>query len=84
MISLDVALFERPDMRFAVVRVPDPVLQDQGMIDNIMAGAVLQFRRPVVLMGADGQETYGRKEIRGFLSYVNAARLPWMRTPLDI
>jgi hypothetical protein len=84
MISLDVALYERPDLNFAVVRVPDPVLENQGMIDSIVAGAVLQFRRPVVLMGAERQETYGRAEIRGFLRYVNPARLPWARTALDI
>lgn len=84
MISLDVALFEQTNLTFAVVKVPDPVLLDQGMIDNIMAGAVLQFRRPVVLMGADGNETYGRKELIGFLGYVNPKRLPWRRIPLDI
>jgi hypothetical protein len=84
MIALDVAVFEKTNMNFAVVKVPDPVLQDQGMIDNIVAGAVLQFRRPVVLMGADGSETYGREEFRGFLSYVNPARMNWMRTALDI
>jgi hypothetical protein len=84
MISLDVALFDRSDLNFALVKVPDPVLADQGMIDTIMAGAVLQFRRPVVLMGADGRETYGRDEFRGFLSYVNASRLPWARMPVDI
>jgi hypothetical protein len=84
MISLDVAVFDRSNLNFAVVKVPDPVLADQGMIDTIMAGAVVQLGRPVVLMGADRQETYGREEIRGFLSYVNAARLPWKRTPLDI
>jgi hypothetical protein len=84
MISLDVALFDRSDLNFAVVRVPDTVLGDQGMIDTIVADAVLRFRRPVVLMGAERQETYGREDFRGFLSYVNPARLPWTSTPLDI
>jgi hypothetical protein len=84
MVALDVALFEKSNLNFAVVKVPDPVLSDQSMIDNIMAGAVLRFRRPVVLMGADDRKTYGRDELRGFLHFVNADRLPWMRTQLDI
>lgn len=84
MISLDVALYQQSDFDFAVVRVPDPVLEDQGMIDTIVAGAVLQFRRPIVLMGAERYETYGRADIRGFLRYVNPARLPWMPTALNI
>ncbi|HET9902779.1 MAG TPA: hypothetical protein VFQ27_03660 [Xanthobacteraceae bacterium] len=84
MVSFDVVLFDRANPSFAVVRVPDPVLEDQRMIDAIMAGAVVQLGRPVVLMGAERHETYGREDIRKLLRYFNAARLPWMRTELDI
>ncbi|MBN8920501.1 MAG: hypothetical protein J0H62_07405 [Rhizobiales bacterium] len=84
MVSLDVAVFDGANVNFTLVKVPDPVLRDQAMIDGIMAGAVMQFRRPVVLMGADGRETYGRDELRGFLHYVNTDRLPWARLPFEV
>jgi hypothetical protein len=81
MISFNVARF---DSQCVVMEVPDHVLEDQGLIDAVVAGGICQFELPVVLVGAEQRTTYGSPELVDFLSYVNLARLPWVPTPVAI
>jgi hypothetical protein len=77
MASFNVAKFENNDLSFVVMEVPDHVLNDQGLIDAVVAGGVCEFYMPVVLVGVKERNAYGRPEILDFLHYVDVNRLPW-------
>ena len=75
--SVEVAVLETPGMPFAVVSVPDDVIEHQSRADLMAAKAVMALRCRVVLMGQRKQDKRGRAELLEILKYVNVARLPW-------
>ena len=79
MSAVDVAILDQPGLTFAVLRVPDDVIEHQWLIDEFVAEAVLRFKCRVVLMGERHKRKYGRPELLTLLEYVNLARLPWQK-----
>ncbi len=82
MSSVDVAVLDSPGLNFAVVKVPDEVIEQQSLADEFIAGAVVRLKCRVVLVGDQGKRKVGRPDLLGFLQYVNVKRLPWQRMDL--
>jgi hypothetical protein len=63
--------------RFALVEVPDELIDDQQRVDELIADAVFAFDCPTVLVGAEGKRTYGRPQLVGLIKYLPLSRFSW-------
>lgn len=80
MIGAYVAMVDTDDLHFAVIAVADSALQDQTLVDEIVAEGVVRLGRPIVLLGSETHQIYGSRRIAELLYYVAPHMLPWQRT----
>jgi len=72
-----IAFVREQGVDFAVVCVPDRVVEGSVEREGTYLLWTRELRLPVALMGADRHRVYGHKSIVDFVSSIDPARLPW-------
>jgi hypothetical protein len=80
-----VALMEEQGVKFAVVRVPDTVVDSIAERERVGHRAALHLSRNVVLQGEQRHGACGHANLIQFLASVDPSQLPWreMEIPMD-
>jgi hypothetical protein len=74
-----IAFVREQGSNFAVVCVPDRIVEGAVEREGIYQAWTRDLRLPVVLMGADRHRLYGHRGFVGFVSSVHPSRLPWRK-----
>ena len=78
------ALIQDQDITFAVVSVKDATLSEPVAAEKLMETLQTAYQCPVVLMGEEHHQLFGRQEVVEFLNQYNVAQLPWQESAVDI
>jgi hypothetical protein len=79
----EIALVREQGINFAVAAVRDHVIHNRREADGVISALAVRLGQPVVLLGAQRHETYGRQDIVRFLRNVHPSQLPWRRVTLN-
>jgi hypothetical protein len=79
MSTWDIALVREQGIEFGVVAVQDYVISNHAEREKLIRAWSVELSRPVVLMGGQRHQTYGRRDIVDWLSGINPSRLPWRK-----
>ena len=82
MATWQVAFVKEQNVTFAVAVVRDYVISNRSEADQTVRALSFRFGCPVVLLGAQQHQTYGRPDIVRFLQSVHLSRLPWRQVNL--
>lgn len=77
-----IALVREQGVNFAVAAVRDHVIHNQQEAEGLITALSVRLSQPVVLLGAQRHETYGRPDIVRFMRNVHPSQLPWRRMKL--
>jgi hypothetical protein len=83
MSTWDVALIREQGIEFGVVAVQDHVVNNSVERDKLIRAWSTELARPVVLIGAQRHQAYGRRDIVNWLSVVSPSQLPWRRLTIN-
>ena len=78
------ALIQSEDVQFAVVSVKDATLSEPVAAEKLMETLQTAYQCPVVLMGEENHQLFGRQDIIDFLNQYTPADLPWAESYVDI
>lgn len=82
MAQWQIALICEQGINFAVATVKDHVISNHQEADKVVSALSLRLGQPVVLLGANHHQTYGRRDIVRFLQNVHPSQMPWRRVDL--
>jgi hypothetical protein len=82
MVQWQIALIREQGVNFAVATVKDHVISNRPEAEKIISALSFRLGYPVVLLGANHHETYGRRDIVRFLQNVHPSQMPWRRIDL--
>ncbi|MFP4561496.1 MAG: hypothetical protein ACLFQ3_09240 [Thiohalorhabdus sp.] len=78
------ALIQDENINFAVVSVVDAAIAQPEQAEKLVETLQAAYGCPVVLMGQDNHQLFGRQDIVDFLNQFEPGQLPWEETTIDI
>ena len=72
------------DVNFAVVSVTDATIGEPTTAEKMVETLQTAYQCPVVLMGEESHQLFGRQDLVDFLGRFSPSELPWQESAVDI